>query len=244
MNNRGRLFSYAAVHQEGKSDKDERNAEALTHIKNHILLKTDLWFLYEFDEEAHTEATDEEGTDEESSMKLRQSVLVHQDLEHSQEEVAESLIKLCRMLWLRLVSELENKAPRERGYITVNFRIEEISKADKGCCKADCNCKMVHDPDEIKVIFTTIMSCKPPHCNKESYCTAMAGKTALPRHEYLPKSFPAAKIIVWLIEETMSETSSYNGSDKKSVKKRIKQDYRHTFSLEEPLENEPSQNES
>ena len=244
MDNRGRLFSDAAVHQEANSDKDERNAEALSHIQDHILLETYLRLLDELDEEAHTEATDKEGADEESSVKLRQSVLVHQNLEYSQKEVAESLIKLCRMLWLCLMSELKNEAPRERGYITVNFRIEEISKADKGCCKADCNCKMVHDPDEIKIIFTTIMSCKPPHCNKESYCAAMAGKTTLPWHEYLPESFPAAKIIVWLIEETVSETSSYNGSDKKSVKKRIKQGYRHAFSLEEPLENEPSQNES
>ena len=167
MNDGGRLFSDAAVHQEANTDKDKRNTETLSHIKDHIVLKTYLRLLDELDEEAHTEATDEEGADEESSMKFRQSVLVHQDLEHSQKEVTESLINLCRMLWLCLVSELKNEAPRKRGYITVNFRIEEISKADKGCRKADCNCKMVHNPDEIKVISATIMSCKPPHCNNQ-----------------------------------------------------------------------------
>ena len=148
------------------------------------------------------------------------------------------------MLWLCLVSELKNEAPWKRGYITVNFRIEEISKADKGCCKADCNCKMVHNPDEIKVIPATIMSCKPPHCNNQCKGAAMTGKTAFPWHEYLPESIPAAKIIVWLIEETMSETCTYDSSDQKGVKKRIKKGYRHAFSLEEPLEDEPSENES
>ena len=84
----GRLLSDAAVHQEANTDKDKRNAETLSHIKDHILLKTYLRFLDELDEEAHTEATDEEGADEESPMKFRQSVLVHQDLEHSQKEIA------------------------------------------------------------------------------------------------------------------------------------------------------------
>ena len=88
MNDGGRLFSDAAVHQEANTDKDKRNAEALSHIQDHILLETYLRLLDELDEEAHTEATDEEGADEESPMKFRQSVLVHQDLEYSKQEVA------------------------------------------------------------------------------------------------------------------------------------------------------------
>ena len=109
----GRLLSDTTVHQEGDSDKNERNAEALSHIQDHIVLETHLRFLEELDEEAHTDTPDEEGADEESPMKFRQSVLVHQDLEYSQEEVAESLVKLCRMLRLSLVSEFENEAPRK-----------------------------------------------------------------------------------------------------------------------------------
>ena len=72
----------------------------------------------------------------------------------------------------------------------------------------------------------------------------MTGKTAFPWHKNLPEAFPTAKIIVWLIKETMSETRTYDSSDKKGVKKRIQKGYRDTFSLEEPLEDEPSENES
>ena len=99
MNDGCRLLSDAAVHQEANSDKDERNTEALSHIQDHTLLETYLRLLDELNEEAHSEATDKEGSDEESPMKLWKSVFVHQNLENSQEEVAESLIKLGRMFW-------------------------------------------------------------------------------------------------------------------------------------------------
>ena len=93
------LLSDIAIYEEGCSKKDKRDTQALTHIQNHILLETNLRFLDEFDKEAHSEATDKEGSDEESPMKLWKSVFVHQNLENSQEEVAESLIKLGRMFW-------------------------------------------------------------------------------------------------------------------------------------------------
>ena len=121
MNDGGRLLSDAAVHQEANSDKDKRNTETLSHIKDHIVLETHLRLLDELDKEAHSEATYEEGSDKESSMKLRQSIFVHQDLEHTQKEVAESLIKLGRMLWFRLVSKLENEAPRKRSNVSVDL---------------------------------------------------------------------------------------------------------------------------
>ena len=244
MDNGCRLLSDAAVHQEGHSDQDERDTETLSHIQNHILLETDLRLLDELDEEAHSEAADEEGSDEESSVEFRKSVLIHQYLEHSQKEVAECFIKLRRMLWFGLAPKFEDKAPWERSNISVDFRIEEISETDEGCCKTYRNCEMVENPYKIEVIFTTIMSCKPPHCNKESYCASVAGKTAFPRHEYLPESFPAAKIIVWLVEKTVSETRAYDSSDKKGIKKWIKKALRHSFSLEESLEYEPSEDES
>ena len=88
MNDSCRLLSDAAVDKKAHTKKDERNTEALTHIKNHILLETYLRLLDELDEEAHSEASDEECSDKESSMKLRKSVLVHQYLEYSQKEVA------------------------------------------------------------------------------------------------------------------------------------------------------------
>ena len=86
------------------AEKYERDAEPLAHVKYHILLEADLRLLDELDEETHAEASDEECSDEESSMELRKLVLIHQDLEYSQEEIAQSLVQLSRMLRLGLSS--------------------------------------------------------------------------------------------------------------------------------------------
>ena len=68
----------------------------------------------------------------------------------------------------------------------------------------------------------------------------MAGKSTLPWHEYLPEPLPAAKIIIRLIEETMSQTGTDYRAYQKSIKERIKKGYRDSFPFEEPFEDEPS----
>ena len=88
------------------------------------------------------------------------------------------------------------------------------------------------------------MPCKPDHCKNKGDCASVACKSTFPRHEYLPESFPATQIIVWLIEQTMTQTGTHNRSDKQRVEKRIKKLYRHTLSLEEPLEDIPSEDKS
>ena len=42
----------------------------MSHIENHILLETDLRLLYEFNQEAHAETSDKEGTEEEAPVNL------------------------------------------------------------------------------------------------------------------------------------------------------------------------------
>ena len=244
MDNHCRLFPDMCINEEADAQKDERYAEPLSHIKNHVLLEADLRLLDELDEEAHTEAADEKCSDEESSVELRQPVLVHQDLEDSKEEVAEGLVKLGRMLRFGLAAELEDEAPREACHVTVNLRIEEVAQTDECGREADSYCKMIKNPYEIEVIFPAIMPCKPPHCDEEGYSSSMTGESALPWHEYLPETLPAAEIIVRLIEETMSETGTHDGTDQQCIEKRIQQCFRNAFSSEESSENEPSENES
>ena len=103
---------------------------------------------------------------------------------------------------------------------------------------------MIEDPDKIKVILATIMPCKPPHCNKESNSAAVTCKTTFPRHEDFHETIPAAKVIVRLIEEAVTQTGTDNGSYKKSIEKRIKKFLRHTLATEKSPEDEPSENES
>ena len=121
MDYHSRLFLYMAVNQEADAEKDERNAEPLAHIQNHILLESDLRLLDEFYQEAHSEAADEECTDEEAAVQFRKSVFIHQYLEHTEKEIAQGLIELGRVLRFRLTSKLEDESPRKVRNISVNL---------------------------------------------------------------------------------------------------------------------------
>ena len=81
-----RLLSDVAVHKETDAEKDERNTEPLSHIQYHILFEAHLRLLDEFDEETHAETSDEEGSDEESSVKSVEPVFIHEYLEDSEED--------------------------------------------------------------------------------------------------------------------------------------------------------------
>ena len=121
MDYHSRLFLYMAVNQEADAEKDERNAEPLAHIQNHILLESDLRLLDEFYQEAHSEASDEECTDEEAAVQFRKSVFIHQYLEYTEKEIAQGLIELGRVLRFRLTSKLEDESPRKVRNISINL---------------------------------------------------------------------------------------------------------------------------
>ena len=70
MLGKDRLFLHEGVDQKSYSHQYKRDAEQLAHIQNHVLLKHDLRFLDELDEETHSETSDEEGSDKEASVHL------------------------------------------------------------------------------------------------------------------------------------------------------------------------------
>jgi hypothetical protein len=121
MNNPCRLLLDIAVDKEAYTEKDERYTQKLTHVQDHILLETDLRFLDELYKEAHAETSDEESSDEEASVKLVEAEFIHKYLEHSEKEIAQSLIKLRRMLRQSLATELENETPWKVCNISINF---------------------------------------------------------------------------------------------------------------------------
>ena len=58
------------IHQQAYSQDDERDAEGLAHINDHVLLKSLLRLLDELNEETHPEATDKEQTYKGSTVHL------------------------------------------------------------------------------------------------------------------------------------------------------------------------------
>ena len=62
-----RLLPDERKNQDADSCQNKRKRKNLSHIENHILLETDLRLLYEFNQEAHAETSDKEGTEEEAA---------------------------------------------------------------------------------------------------------------------------------------------------------------------------------
>ncbi len=55
MHDSGRLLLYEAIGQKSHAKQNERYAEELSHVQQHILLKANLRLLYEFNKETHSE---------------------------------------------------------------------------------------------------------------------------------------------------------------------------------------------
>jgi hypothetical protein len=70
MHRRSRNLFHIAVNQQTYAKEHERDAEKLSHIECHSLLKTDLRFLDELDKEAHSKTSDKEGADKESPIEF------------------------------------------------------------------------------------------------------------------------------------------------------------------------------
>ena len=239
-----RLLPDESIDKEADSYKDERNAEPLSHIQDHILLEAHLRFLDELYEETHSEKDDEEYTDEGSPVDLVQSELVKADEDNSEKSVAQSLIKLGRMFRESLAAKVEDEAPRKICDIAVDLGIAEVSKPDEHGCKTYRKTEMVKNPYEIKIVLPAIMPCKPDHCNKQSNCSSMAGQSSLPRHEDLPEALPASEIVIRLIEDAVTQTRSDDGTYQECIEKRIQERLRNILPSEEPSEDIPSEYEA
>ena len=49
MHNHRRHLLHSCIYKETYTEKDERNAEPLTHVEYHVILETDLYLLDELD---------------------------------------------------------------------------------------------------------------------------------------------------------------------------------------------------
>jgi len=244
MDCEGRLALEMAHNEDYYTCNYEWEAEKLTHVECHGLLEAHLRLLDEFDEESHSKEDDEEESEDFASLHLLDSVFIAPHQEETQQDIAECLIQLCRMLRESFASELEYESPWEVSHVTVYLRVEEVAKTDQRTCKAYRDDEPVHDPEEVEVVFLAITVREPPHSEEERYRSAVARESSFPRHEYLEEALPTAKVVVRLIEEAMAEACTDDGCDQKRVEKRVEESLRDLFPVEETLEDEPAEDES
>lgn len=238
-----RLLADEGVNQEAYAQKDERDAQDLSHVEHHVFLETDLRLLDKFDEETAAEAPYHEDADERPAPCLVQTPFVYGHQHKAQEEIRAGLVKLGRMLGLGLAAKFEDKAPREIGHVAVNLRVEEVAQADEACCECHRDAQMVEQPDKVEMLLRTVFAGIPPHAQQQHYGAAMACEAAFPRHENLQEALPAAEIVVGLVEYAMSQPGADDGTEKERIQQRVKKVFAHALPLEEPLENIPAKYE-
>lgn len=226
------------------SYQHERDAQELSHIEYHVLFECNLRVLHELYEYAASEAHDEEYTGESTPVNLVETPFV-QCIEHkAKEKVGAAFIKLGGMAGNGFPVSLEDESPGKAGGTAVYLAVEKVSKADEAGGERYRNHQVVYKPHEVEVILLSVLVHVPDEAEDDGYGAAVAGKTALPRHENLPEALPGAKVIVRLVEDAVTQARSHDGADKKRVQERIQQLLVHLFPLEEVLHYEPSQDES
>ena len=244
VNGHERFFFYHAPDEESYAEEYERDAEELAHVEKHVLLEAHLRFLDELYQETHSEEHHEECSYDGTFVEFVPFCIVECHQYQSENEVAEALIQLCRVLGQGFASEVEDEAPWKGGDISVDLGVEEVAQSDGEGCEADGDAEMVEYPEEVEVMLFAVMLCKPPHCYEKRYGTSMAGESSFPRHEDFPEAFPAAQVVVGLIEKAVSQTRSHDCAYEQGIEQRVKEFRTYLLLLEEHLEDVPSEDET
>ena len=244
MDSPGRDFPDTGPYQQADSKQYEGDAQQLPHIEEHIPLEIHLGVFHEFYEEAAAEADDEKDADERTPAHLVQAPFVKRIQAQAQQQIGPGLVQLSGMAGQGFTVAFEDEAPGKGGGAAVNFGIEEVSQTDETGCEGHRYHQVVHYPEHIEVIGTAVLMGIPPYTYYEGYGAAVAGETAFPGLENLQEAFPAAKIVVRLIEEAVTQPRSHYGADKEHIKHRVQQFLVYLFAAEEAPHYKPAQDEA
>ena len=128
MDRHGRQFLLIRPDEAADPDEHERDTQELAHIEDHVLLERHLRVLHELDEDAASEAHDEEYTGESTPVHLVKTPFV-KGIEHkAQEEVCAAFIKLGGMAGNGFPVSLEDESPGRAGGTAGNLAVEKVSK--------------------------------------------------------------------------------------------------------------------
>ncbi|OQB67416.1 MAG: hypothetical protein BWX93_01789 [Bacteroidetes bacterium ADurb.Bin139] len=84
------------------------------------------------------------------------------------------------------------------------------------------------------MIYSAIMTGKPPHGQKQGYGSAVRGQAALP---YIEDFYGIGQIIVRLVKQAMPQAGTHQRPNNEGVEQGIQQLERYPFPFEEAFEN-------
>ena len=208
---------FAGVEHEPDAGDDKGDAQQLTHVKGHALLKVHLDLLAELNEKAEREDGGYAESKVESGAYLFLVLAVDKHDDSKDYEVGDCLVKLCRVASKILAVLDENESPVGAGGLAYNLRVHKVAQTDAGCGERSCHANHIDALQNLYLVLVAVHD----HGNYDADGTAVTGQAAVSHHFYatlrhetygkqhLDEMLAAGKVIFGFVEYAVTQTGAY-----------------------------------
>ena len=208
---------FAGVEHEPEACYDEGDAQELTHVKGHALLKIHLDLLAELNEKAECEDGGYAESKVKSGAYLVFVLAVDKHDDSKDYQVGNSLVKLCRMACKILAVLDKDETPVGAGGLAHDLGVHEVAQTDAGGGERGGHADHIYALQDLDLVLAAVK----PHSYYDADGTAVAGKSAVTnklyaslRHEtygqeHLDEMLAAGKIIFGFVKDAVTQASAY-----------------------------------
>ncbi len=162
---------FAGVEHEPDAADDEGDAQELTHVKGHALLKIHLDLLAELNEEAECEYGGYAESKVESGADFLFVLAVDKHDDGKDYQVGDCLVELCRMACKILTVLDKDESPVSTGGLAHDLGVHKVTQTDAGCGERGCHADHVDALQDLDLVLAAVHD----HGYYDADGTAVAG---------------------------------------------------------------------
>ena len=208
---------FAGVEHEPDAADDERDAQELTHVKGHALLKIHLDLLAELNEKAECEYGGYAESKVESGAYLVFVLAVDKHDDGKDDEVGDCLVELGRMACKILTVLDKDESPVGAGGLAHDLGVHKVAQTDAGCGERSCHANHIDALQNLDLVLVAVHD----HGNNDADGTAVTGQAAVSHHFYatlrhetygkqhLDEMLAAGKVIFGFVEYAVTQSGAY-----------------------------------
>ena len=173
----GKFPEPASADHTGDAQRDEGDAQPLSHVERHALLKAHLLLLDELDEEAEGEYRCQAEAEEDARPHRVAVASVEQPAGKEDDQVGECLVELCRVTCERLAVVHEDEAPGHVGRKPHYLGVHQVAQTDAACRERRRDGNVVEHADDVQLRPSDV----EPQRNHQAQRAAVARQTLVAR---------------------------------------------------------------
>ena len=236
---------FAGVKHEPDAADDEGDAQELTHVKGHALLKVHLDLFAELNEEAECEDCGYAESKIESGADFLFVLAVDKYDDSKDYEVGDCLVELCRVAGKILAVLDKDESPVSAGGLAHDLGVHKVTQTDAGCGERGGYADHVDALQDLDLVLAAVHD----HGNDDADGTAMACQSAVTGQDYaslrfetygkqhLNEMLAAGKVILGLVEDAVTQTGAYEYAQEAVEEQRLECLFLDTAVLIEFLDN-------